>query len=172
MAACRAGLGRSPRCMSCTTGRRASPGRRLIAVPPVGSSERLVCRSAGSGNGAVRWHDHAEPCSPPGRAAASRSSAGSRRATRVRGGRCRQSSGTEAREACFRSGPRSVSNHRASLKANGAACGRAAVLASLGFFEAELCCNLHRQELLPIFLARPSHDIRVPRPRASADSKP
>ena len=99
MAACRAGPGRSPRCSECTTGRPASLGRRPVAVRPVGSSAPPACRSAGSGNGSSRRHDHAEPCSPPGRAAASRSSASSRRAALVRGGRCRRWSGMEAREA-------------------------------------------------------------------------
>ena len=131
-AACRAGLGRFPRCMSCTTGRPASPLRRLVAVRPVGFSEPLVYRSAGSGNGLVRWDDHAEPCSLPDRAAASQSSASSRRAAQGRGGRCRRLSERAAREACLRSGPPSLTNHRPALTASGAASGRAAVTSIVG----------------------------------------
>jgi hypothetical protein len=66
--------------MSCTTGTRALPGRRPVAVRLVGSLAPLACRSAGNGNGSSRWHDHAEPCAPRCRAAASRSTASSRRA--------------------------------------------------------------------------------------------
>jgi hypothetical protein len=57
--ACRAGPGRSPRDMSCTTGRLASPGRRPAAVRPVGSSAALACRSVGSENALSRCRDHA-----------------------------------------------------------------------------------------------------------------
>jgi len=104
-AACRAGLGRSPICMSCTTRRLALPRRRPAAVRAVGSSPSQACRSAGSGNGSMRRHVHAEPYSPPDRAAASRSSAGKRRAAPGRGGRCRP-----------RSSGRPTLNHRPALK--------------------------------------------------------
>ena len=87
MAACRAELGRFPRCSVDKTGRRASLARRPVAVRQVGSSAPPVCRSDGSENGSSRRHDHAKPCSPPDRAAASRSSASSKRAALVRGGR-------------------------------------------------------------------------------------
>ncbi len=93
MAPYRAGPGRSSSCMRCTAGTPASRGHRPIAVRPVGSSVPLACRSDGSGTASSRWHDHAKPCSPRYRAAVLRSSASSRRAAQVRGGRCRLSSG-------------------------------------------------------------------------------
>jgi hypothetical protein len=49
--ACRAGPGRSPICMSCTTGRLALPGRQPAAVRTVGSSAPPVSHSACSGTG-------------------------------------------------------------------------------------------------------------------------
>ena len=104
MAACRVGPGRSPRCMSCTTAKRASRSRQPLAVRPVGSSACPVCRSAGSGTGTLRWVRRAEPCSRC-RAAASRSSASTRRASLVRSGRHHRWSGRAAREACPRAGP-------------------------------------------------------------------
>ena len=117
-----------PACPSRWDGVRAR--RVKLGFDPVGSSPPLACRSAGK-QGRVRWRDHAEPCSPPSRAAVSQSSASSRRAALIRGGRCRRSSGMEARGACLRSRPRPFSNHWPALTAMAAACGRAAVHADL-----------------------------------------
>jgi hypothetical protein len=141
MAACRTGPGRFPRCMHCTTETRAALARRPVAVRPVGSSASRVCRSADSGNGLSRWRAHAEPCSPPDRAAGWRSSASSKRAALVRGGRCRRWSERAAREAFPRSRARPFSNHRASVIASGAACSRAVVLGSLVGEATELVTN-------------------------------
>jgi hypothetical protein len=133
MAACQAGPGQTPTCSAGTRGKPASRGRRLAIGHAAGSWALRVHRTAArcsvgrcSESGPLQRVDRASGCHPS-RQGGLRSSSGSRRAAPVRGGRCHLWSGRAAREAWPRSRARPFSNHRASVIASGATCGRAAV---------------------------------------------
>ena len=83
----------------------------------VGLAAAGARRRTGSGSGSLQWAGYEAPCLSPDRAAVSQSSAANRRAAPGRGGRCRRSSGTEARGACARASAPPTLNHRPALTA-------------------------------------------------------
>jgi hypothetical protein len=100
MAACRAGLGRPPKCMS-TTGKRALPDRRPVAVPGRIFGTPCVPQRLQR----KRVVAMARPCRAVFKSRSSRrvaKHASNRRAALVRGGRYRLWPGMDAREACLR----------------------------------------------------------------------